>query len=135
VTEHIVRTENQLDAPDLIKAPGPGHVNGRPTGQGDPLAGRGMTVLLGPRPGPIGEAELPSAYPWPGPGRWVRAERYRPQQPARELRVEREARGRKPAPTIIIVSRSLDLPWQEDVFRGSLVPPLVVTAHCWESAN
>jgi riboflavin biosynthesis pyrimidine reductase len=57
-----------------------------------------------------------------------RAERYRPQRPAREIQLEREAMGLRPAPTMVLVSRSLDLPWEEDAFRESTVPPLVVTA-------
>lgn len=57
-----------------------------------------------------------------------RAERYRPQQPTPQVRAEREARGLRPAPTLVLVSRSLDLPWGEDAFRESAVPPLVVTA-------
>lgn len=57
-----------------------------------------------------------------------RAERYRPQRPAAEIQAERRRRGLKHAPTIVLVSRSLDLPWDEDAFRDSAVPPLVVTA-------
>lgn len=63
-----------------------------------------------------------------------RAERYRPQQPIRGIQVEREARGLRPAATIVLVSRSLDLPWHEEVFRESLVPPLVVTAQSCDTA-
>jgi riboflavin biosynthesis pyrimidine reductase len=151
-------------------------VNGSPAGTWDAVSEPGVTVLLGPRQGPIGEADLPDAYPWPDRGRWVRGmmaatldgasvgadgrsrsisspvdrrvmaqvrrhcdaivigagtfrtERYRPQRSAPEIRAEREELGLKPAPTIVLVSRSLDLPWEEDAFRESTVPPLVVTA-------
>ena len=57
-----------------------------------------------------------------------RAERYRPQRPAQEVRQEREELGLPPAPRMVVVSRSLELPWEEDAFGRSTVPPLVVTA-------
>jgi riboflavin biosynthesis pyrimidine reductase len=57
-----------------------------------------------------------------------RAERYRPQRPPQELQDAREALGLRAAPTMVLVSRSLDLPWEEDTFRESTIRPLVVTA-------
>jgi riboflavin biosynthesis pyrimidine reductase len=141
-----------------------------------------MTMLLGPRQGPIGAEHFGEAYPWPASGRWVRglmvatldgastgsdgrsgsisssvdravmaqvrrhcdaivigastfrAERYRPQRPAPDVQAERAQRGLRPAPTIVLVSRSLDLPWGEDAFRESTVPPLVVTAEACPAA-
>ncbi len=56
-----------------------------------------------------------------------RAERYRPQKATQELAGSRAALGLGPAPTMVIVSGSLDLPWHEDTFRDSTVRPLVVT--------
>lgn len=57
-----------------------------------------------------------------------RAERYRPQRPAGATQRRRIEWGLRPAPVLVLVSRSLDLPWQEDTFTESVVPPLVVTA-------
>lgn len=150
-------------------------MNGRPADVGTALNAPNMTMPPEPLQGPIGEADLRGAYPWPASGRWIRGmmvttldggsvgadgrsgsisspvdravmaevrrhcdailvgastfrvERYRPQRPTREVQLEREALGLRPAPVIIVVSRSLDLPWEEDAFRESLVPPLVVT--------
>ena len=56
-----------------------------------------------------------------------RAERYRPQRPEQAIQQRRTELGLRPAPVMVLVSRSLDLPWQEDAFRASVVPPLVVT--------
>lgn len=152
------------------------------------MDGADIRVLLGPstgpRPGPIGAAELGNAYPWPEPGRpWIRgmmvatldsasvgadgrsgsisspvdrvlmaevrrfcdailigagtfrAERYRPQRVAEDLAAARTAQGLKPAPRMVVVSRSLDLPWEEDTFRESTVPPLVITAESCRPAD
>ena len=63
-----------------------------------------------------------------------RAERYRPQRPPRELQAEREASGLRAAPTMVLVSRSLDLPWDEDTFAESTIRPVVVTARSCEAA-
>lgn len=141
-----------------------------------------MTMLLGPRQGPIGETDLCETYPWPESGRWVRglmvatldgasvgadgrsgpisspadravmaqvrrycdailigagtfrAERYRPQRPVQAVQEDRERRGLLAAPTIVLVSRSLDVPWEEDFFRESTVSPVVVTAESCPAA-
>jgi riboflavin biosynthesis pyrimidine reductase len=63
-----------------------------------------------------------------------RAERYRPQRPPRELQDAREASGLRAAPTMVLVSRSLDLPWEEDTFAESTIRPLVVTAQACDAA-
>jgi riboflavin biosynthesis pyrimidine reductase len=39
----------------------------------------------------------------------------------------RRAHGLAPAPRLVIVSGSLDLPWSEPVFSESTLPPLIVT--------
>lgn len=57
----------------------------------------------------------------------LRAERYGP-MPAREEDAEaRRAQGLAPAPQLAVVSRSLDLPWDEPVFAESALPVLVLT--------
>lgn len=56
-----------------------------------------------------------------------RAERYRPQVPGPQTQAERANAGLGPAPRLVLVSGSLDLPWEEDAFRESTIPPLVVT--------
>jgi riboflavin-specific deaminase-like protein len=56
-----------------------------------------------------------------------RAERYSPMQARPADAPARSAAGLAAAPVIAIVSRSLDLPWDEPVFRESAVRPLVVT--------
>ncbi|HET9656272.1 MAG TPA: dihydrofolate reductase family protein [Kineosporiaceae bacterium] len=63
-----------------------------------------------------------------------RAERYRPQRPAEEQSRDRVRRGLRPAPTLVLVSRSLDLPWEEAAFHESTCPPLVVTARSCDPA-
>lgn len=56
-----------------------------------------------------------------------RAERYRPMTGRADTREARVAAGQLPAPRLVIVSASLDLPWEEAAFRDSAVTPLVVT--------
>jgi riboflavin biosynthesis pyrimidine reductase len=41
----------------------------------------------------------------------------------------RAAQGQEPAPVIAIVSPSLDLPWDSELFTDSTEPPLVLTTH------
>lgn len=54
-----------------------------------------------------------------------RAERYSPMRARAEK--ERAARGKAEAPHLVIVSQSLDLPWDEPVFHESTFPVVVVT--------
>ena len=58
----------------------------------------------------------------------MRAERYRPLVAKPDVQAVRAAAGLAEAPRLVIVSRSLDLPWEEPVFRESAITPLVVTA-------
>ena len=57
----------------------------------------------------------------------LRVERYRPLTVTPDVRERRIAAGLAPAPRLVIVTRSLDLPWDAPVFTDSPVPPLVVT--------
>jgi riboflavin biosynthesis pyrimidine reductase len=57
-----------------------------------------------------------------------RAERYRPQRAGEPAATVRRALGLRPAPTLVLVSRSLDLPWDEDAFSHSADKVVVVTA-------
>ncbi len=56
-----------------------------------------------------------------------RAERYRPMTGRADTRDLRAAEGQGPAPRLVIVSASLDLPWEEPAFHESALTPLVVT--------
>jgi len=58
----------------------------------------------------------------------IRAERYRPMIAKSGLAKDRADLGLAPAPVIVVVSRSLDLPWEEDMFSESTVRPVVVTS-------
>ena len=59
-------------------------------------------------------------------GATLRIERYRPMTAADpEGRV---AAGLRPAPVLVILSGSCDLPWEEPVFTESAIPPIVVTS-------
>jgi riboflavin-specific deaminase-like protein len=135
-----------------------------------------MQMVLGPRPGPVAEADLSSAYPWPAGRTWVRAmmvmtldgatvgpdgrsrsissvgdrrifhavrrfsdvvligagtfraERYRPMRSTDETARARGEQGLQRAPQVAIVSASLDLPWEEQIFPDSDLRPLVVTS-------
>ena len=57
----------------------------------------------------------------------MRAERYRPMVPRSELVESRAAAGLRPALQLVIVSVSLDLPWEEAVFAESTFRPIVAT--------
>jgi riboflavin biosynthesis pyrimidine reductase len=57
----------------------------------------------------------------------MRAERYRPMVPKPELVESRAAAGLQPALQLVIVSVSLDLPWDEAVFDESTFRPIVAT--------
>ncbi len=60
----------------------------------------------------------------------VRAENYRPAKPKPEYAQRRQDNGQSPAPTIAIVSRSLDLPLESPLFTDSgdgTAAPIVLT--------
>ena len=57
----------------------------------------------------------------------MRIERYNPMRVSDEVAAERAAMGMGPAPRLVIVSGSLDLPWTDPVYSESMVPPLIVT--------
>ena len=57
----------------------------------------------------------------------MRIERYSPMRPVEAVQAERRAQGLALAPRLVIVSASLDLPWQDPVYAESALPPLVVT--------
>ncbi|WP_370247923.1 dihydrofolate reductase family protein [Nocardioides sp.] len=57
----------------------------------------------------------------------LRAERYKPMHGRPEDADRREADGRAPAPRLAVVSGSLDLPWELEVWRASTLPPLILT--------
>lgn len=56
-----------------------------------------------------------------------RAERYRPLRARADDADARSALGLAPAPVVAIVSASLDLPWDEEIFDQSAIRPIVVT--------
>lgn len=57
----------------------------------------------------------------------IRAERYTPMRARPEYREARAAAGLQPAPVVVIVSGSLDLPWEEPLFHESAQQPIVLT--------
>ncbi len=57
----------------------------------------------------------------------MRAERYSPMRAKAEAAGERAELGLATAPVLVIVSASLDLPWDEPVFSESAITPIVVT--------
>ncbi len=57
----------------------------------------------------------------------IRAERYQPMRARAEHRDARAAAGLRPAPVVAIVSRSLELPWQDPLFSESDQRPIVLT--------
>lgn len=57
----------------------------------------------------------------------MRVERYTPMRASAEVATERVAMGLAPAPRLVIVSGSLDLPWSDPVYSESTMPPLIVT--------
>ena len=57
----------------------------------------------------------------------MRVERYTPMRVSDEVASERVARGLAPAPRLVIISGSLDLPWSDPVYSESTLPPLIVT--------
>jgi riboflavin biosynthesis pyrimidine reductase len=57
----------------------------------------------------------------------IRAERYNPMRAKPEHQDARAADGLQPAPVVVIVSHSLDLPWQDGLFHESAQRPIVLT--------
>lgn len=57
----------------------------------------------------------------------IRAERYNPMKARPEYQEARSAAGLQPAPVVVIVSRGLDLPWQDPLFHESAQQPIVLT--------
>ena len=57
----------------------------------------------------------------------IRAERYRPMIAKPEHAQARSAAGLAPAPVVVIVSGSLDLPWEEPLFADSTMGVVVAT--------
>jgi riboflavin biosynthesis pyrimidine reductase len=57
----------------------------------------------------------------------IRAERYGPMRARPEDRERRTSNGQAPAPRLVIVSGSLDLDWDDDLFSASAVRPMIVT--------
>ncbi len=57
----------------------------------------------------------------------IRAERYNPMRAKPEHQQARADAGLQPAPVVAIVSRSLDLPWQDGLFHESWQQPIVLT--------
>ena len=64
----------------------------------------------------------------------MRAERYRPMVPKPELVESRATAGLRPALQLVIVSVSLDLPWDEAVFVESTFRPIVATCEAADPA-
>jgi riboflavin biosynthesis pyrimidine reductase len=58
----------------------------------------------------------------------IRAERYSAMRRSADEQRRREELGLSPAPVVTIVTRSLDLPWDEPLFASSTVTPIVLTA-------
>lgn len=57
----------------------------------------------------------------------VRAEGYRPARPKRSFEARRAAAGQRPAPVIVVVTRSLDLAPDLPLFAGPVERPVVLT--------
>lgn len=57
----------------------------------------------------------------------IRAERYNPMKARPEYQEARSAAGLQPAPVVVIVSRTLNLPWQDSLFHESAQQPIVLT--------
>lgn len=57
----------------------------------------------------------------------MRAERYNPMRASEAVSAQRLAAGQQPAPRLVIVSASLDLPWADPAYAESMLPPLIVT--------
>ncbi len=57
----------------------------------------------------------------------LRIERYGPMRARDDALEERRQAGQADAPVLVVVSGSLDLPWEEDVFTESTITPIVAT--------
>ncbi len=57
----------------------------------------------------------------------LRIERYGPMKARDDALEERRRAGQADAPVLVIVSGSLDLPWDEEVFTESTITPIVAT--------
>ncbi|MGN6250529.1 MAG: dihydrofolate reductase family protein [Marmoricola sp.] len=57
----------------------------------------------------------------------IRAERYSPMRPSEGLQRRRQEQGLAAAPVVVVVSGSLDLPWEEPMWDRSTMRPLVLT--------
>lgn len=64
----------------------------------------------------------------------IRAERYRPMLVKAEWQEARAAAGLAPAPQLVVVSGSLDLPWEEPMFRESALRVIVATTNTVDDA-
>jgi riboflavin biosynthesis pyrimidine reductase len=62
----------------------------------------------------------------------MRIERYNPMRTGDAVARQRREQGRLPAPRLVVVSSSLDLPWSDPVYSESTMRPLIVTS---ESAS
>lgn len=58
----------------------------------------------------------------------MRAEVYRPMISTPERREARLDQGLAPAPRLVVVTASLDLPWEADAFHSSALPPLILAS-------
>jgi riboflavin biosynthesis pyrimidine reductase len=58
----------------------------------------------------------------------MRIERYRPLKAKPEHQAERVGAGLRSAPVVVMVSGSLDLPWDEAIFHESEFTPIIITS-------
>jgi riboflavin biosynthesis pyrimidine reductase len=65
----------------------------------------------------------------------LRIERYGPMRARDDALEERRKAGQADAPVLVIVSGSLDLPWDEDVFTESTITPIVATGSAASKAG
>ncbi|MFT6564862.1 MAG: riboflavin biosynthesis pyrimidine reductase [Actinomycetes bacterium] len=57
----------------------------------------------------------------------MRIERYQPLKAKPEDQAERAAAGLRSAPVVVMISGSLDIPWDELIFRESAFTPIIIT--------
>lgn len=57
----------------------------------------------------------------------VRADRYGPARPSPATRAARVGRGQTPVPPVVVVSRSLELPWEAPLFAEAEIPTVVLS--------
>jgi riboflavin biosynthesis pyrimidine reductase len=58
----------------------------------------------------------------------MRIERYRPLKAKPKHQEERASAGLRSAPVVVMVSGSLNLPWDEEIFSESAFTPIIVTS-------